>query len=181
METDSTELAPVAGAHHGPGSAGLPRSIGSRLRNVRRSLGLTLHDVQARTGGEFKASALGAYERAERSVSIKRLSRLADAYGVEPSTFLADETVIDLPELHAEDGRPVSADKEFALGALARFAAYVRVRRSEPSSAAVAIRATDLEILAVLLGRDAGDLEDLLSRLGMRSPERADALTPARR
>ena len=37
------------------------RQVGERLRAIRRQKGLSLHDVEARSGQEFKASVLGAY------------------------------------------------------------------------------------------------------------------------
>jgi transcriptional regulator with XRE-family HTH domain len=54
--------------------------LGVRLREVRRRLGLSLKLVEAMTDGEFKASALGAYERAQRTISVARLQRLAAVY-----------------------------------------------------------------------------------------------------
>lgn len=36
------------------------RQVGERLRAIRRQKGLSLHDVEARSGQEFKASVLGA-------------------------------------------------------------------------------------------------------------------------
>ena len=56
--------------------------VGERLRNIRLQKGLSLHDVEERSSKEFKASALGAYERGERSISVPRLQRLAIFYGV---------------------------------------------------------------------------------------------------
>jgi transcriptional regulator with XRE-family HTH domain len=53
------------------------RHVGERLRSIRRQKGLSLHDVEARSGHEFKASVLGAYERGERAISVPRLIRLA--------------------------------------------------------------------------------------------------------
>jgi len=51
--------------------------VGERLRSIRRQKGLSLHDVEARSSMEFKASVLGAYERGERAISVPRLLRLA--------------------------------------------------------------------------------------------------------
>jgi transcriptional regulator with XRE-family HTH domain len=41
------------------------RRVGALLRLARKHRGLSLHEVEARTGQEFKASVLGAYERGE--------------------------------------------------------------------------------------------------------------------
>ena len=58
------------------------RSVGSRLRAIRKEKGYSLQDVVALSDQEFKASVLGAYERGERSLSLPRLRRLAAFYGV---------------------------------------------------------------------------------------------------
>src|ERR671910_734300 len=57
--------------------ASYAEQVGERLRNIRLQKGLSLHDVEERSGKEFKASVLGAYERGERSISVPRLQRLA--------------------------------------------------------------------------------------------------------
>src|SRR4029453_15997181 len=56
--------------------------VGERLRNIRLQKGLSLHDVEERSNKEFKASALGAYARGARSISVPRLQRPAIFYGV---------------------------------------------------------------------------------------------------
>ena len=58
-------------------------------------------EVEAFTGGEFKASVVGAYERGERAISVQRLTRLAEVYGVGPTDLFpgsrpADGPVIDI-------------------------------------------------------------------------------------
>jgi transcriptional regulator with XRE-family HTH domain len=73
--------------------------LGHRLRDVRRQLGLSLKVVEAMTAGEFKASALGAYERAQRTISVARLQRLSHLYGMTVDRLLPqDDLVIDLRE-----------------------------------------------------------------------------------
>src|SRR4030095_5565648 len=62
--------------------ASYAEQVGERLRNIRLQKGLSLHDVEERSGKEFKASVLGAYERGERSISVPRLQRLAILFRV---------------------------------------------------------------------------------------------------
>ena len=81
-------------------------ALGRQLRAARRRLGLSLKVVEARTGGEFKASALGAYERAQRTISVPRLHRLARVYETTVDRLLpTDEVVIDLRERAADTTR----------------------------------------------------------------------------
>jgi len=47
-----------------------------------------LGELESYTGGEFKASVVGAYERGERTLSVQRLVRLAEIYAVPPSDLL---------------------------------------------------------------------------------------------
>ena len=62
--------------------------VGERLRCERKRRRLTLSEVETASSGEFRTSVLGAYERGERGVSVARLLRLADLYGVEPAVLL---------------------------------------------------------------------------------------------
>src|SRR5690348_6001350 len=64
------------------------RAVGDRLRNLRRQQSLSLLAVEEASGREFKASVLGAYERGERIISVLRLQRLAQLYGVPVDQLL---------------------------------------------------------------------------------------------
>src|SRR5919206_40807 len=78
--------------------ASYAEQVGERLRNIRLQKGLSLHDVEERSGKEFKASVLGAYERGERSISVPRLQRLASVYEVPIDQLLPDQTDETQPE-----------------------------------------------------------------------------------
>ena len=62
--------------------------VGERLRSVRKRRRMTLGDVEAVSGGEFRISVLGAYERGVRGVQVHRLLRLAEIYGVPAAELL---------------------------------------------------------------------------------------------
>src|ERR1700727_204699 len=64
------------------------RSVGGRLRDIRRQQGLSLQAVEDQSEREFKASVMGAYERGERIISVLRLQRLAGLYGVPVDQLL---------------------------------------------------------------------------------------------
>ena len=72
--------------------------VGERLRSVRKRRRLTLGDVEAVSGGEFRISVLGAYERGARGVGVHRLLRLAEIYGVPPAELLPDESPASLAD-----------------------------------------------------------------------------------
>ncbi len=62
--------------------------LGERLRSVRKRRRMTLGEVETISAGEFRVSVLGAYERGERGVQVRRLLRLAEIYEVAPAELL---------------------------------------------------------------------------------------------
>jgi transcriptional regulator with XRE-family HTH domain len=119
-------------------------ALGSRLRAARRQKGWSLSDVEALTSGEFKASVVGAYERGERAISVQRLMRVAEVYGMSPPDLLPLSVspevslVIDLDKISAGEGDIAE-----------RFIAAVHLLRS--GSFSPEIRASDRVILSSLL------------------------------
>src|SRR4029079_6033924 len=65
--------------------------VGQRLRAVRRARELSLDDVERTSGGSWSASAVGAYERGFRNLSLPRLRELAEFYGVPMGVLLGEE------------------------------------------------------------------------------------------
>src|SRR3954468_9110394 len=70
--------------------------VGSRLRAIRKQKRLSLQEVEASSGQEFKASVLGAYERGERAISVPRLQRLARFYNVPVDRLLPADAAIGI-------------------------------------------------------------------------------------
>jgi transcriptional regulator with XRE-family HTH domain len=151
--------------------------VGERLRSIRRQKGLSLHDVEARSRMEFKASVLGAYERGERAISVPRLMRLAEVYDVPPDTLLPrePEVEIDLTEADAsQNGFTIDLtqlaeieDPEAAV--LARYAATIQLQRQDFNGRMLTIRRDDIRVLAAVLGRRTEDLPQRLDQLGLRA------------
>lgn len=113
-----------------------------RLRAARRQRGWSLGDVEASTGGEFKASVVGAYERGERAISVHRFVRLAHVYAVPPGELLplnsTHGSVIDLDAL-AGEGADDLVD---------RYLAAIQLLRKEPGGSEV--RQSDRAIISSL-------------------------------
>jgi len=57
------------------------RALGARLRAIRTQQGLSLHGVEEKSEGRWKAVVVGSYERGDRAVTVQRLSELAVFYG----------------------------------------------------------------------------------------------------
>jgi transcriptional regulator with XRE-family HTH domain len=143
--------------------------IGRRLREVRRRAGLTLQGVQALSNDEFRASALAAYERGDRAISLIRMLRLAELYSVPPVELLptAPARELDLADIERAERRAtrfvvdvdeLGAIEEEDARALLAFALEVRARR-HTENPLVSLRARDLDGLAAALGRSRTALE----------------------
>jgi transcriptional regulator with XRE-family HTH domain len=80
--------------------------VGDRLRDIRRQQGLSLAEVEARSGGAWKAVVVGAYERGDRAVTISRLAELAAFYGVQLASLLPTRNAAPTEQTDDEDAEP---------------------------------------------------------------------------
>jgi transcriptional regulator with XRE-family HTH domain len=137
------------------------RAVGERLRSVRKARGLTLQEVEATSADEFKASVVGAYERGERAISIRRLQRLATFYRVPIDHFLPrqeTDEVIELDRSPAEDARIIVDLRQLERlqdpqrDLLLHYLTNIQDVRSEQPSPLMIIRREDLRTIAALLG-----------------------------
>ncbi len=154
---------------------GSPR-IGERLRAIRRQKGLSLHDVEAKSKLEFKASVLGAYERGERAISVPRLLRLAEIYEVPADQLLPrdHEIEINLAEGDLEAGFTIDLVRLHELDdadavVLSRYAATIQLQRQDFNGRMLTIRRDDIRVLAAVLGRSPEELGARLHELGLRA------------
>ncbi|HVX43961.1 MAG TPA: transcriptional regulator [Mycobacteriales bacterium] len=150
------------------------KALGGRLRAIRTQQGLSLHGVEKKSQGRWKAVVVGSYERGDRAVTVQKLAELADFYGVPVSELLPDprpaaagapaqRVVLDLERLGtlpAEVGGP-----------LARYAAAIQTQRGDYNGRVLSIRAEDLRSLAIIYDMSPGQLTDQLVDWGVLSPE----------
>ncbi len=155
------------------------RQVGERLRSIRRQKGLSLHDVEARSGHEFKASVLGAYERGERAISVPRLMRLAEIYSVPADQLLPRDAEVDI-DLTERDSTPfeegftidlqrLTAIEDADAAVLSRYAATIQLQRQDFNGRILTIRRDDLRVVAAVLGRSPEELRLRLEQLGLRA------------
>ena len=138
--------------------AGYSVQVGERLRAIRKQKRLSLHDVEAQSEQEFKASVLGAYERGERALSLPRLDRLAQFYRVpvdqllprraddpsgEDTTAVRPKLAIDILKLSQLSGAPFEM--------LTRFMRMIQVQRQDFNGRVLTIRADDKRAIAAML------------------------------
>ena len=155
--------------------------VGERLRAIRRQKGLSLHDVEARSSLEFKASVLGAYERGERAISVPRLLRLAEIYEVPADQLLPRDFDAEI-SLVESSGGSVDQQGTFAIDLvrlhdvedpdaqiISRFASSIQLERQDFNGRMLTIRRSDLRVLAACMGRSLEDLGVRLEQLGLRA------------
>lgn len=184
---------PAAGPGSGaddPSVAAVERSyaeqLGQRLRWVRQQRKLSLRTVARMSGDEFRISVLGAYERGHRMISVTRLQRLAELYGVSVDHLLPEsspqpeqetrepEPPVDL-ERRSED-RPgdsrVTLDLRRLAGLdptardlLARYLGLIQLDRQDEAGYLISIRPEDMRAIACLLEATSAKAKSRLKEL----------------
>lgn len=131
------------------------RSVGQRLRAIRQAQGLSLAEVETRSQGRWSASAVGAYERGFRTLSLPRLKALGQFYKVPVGVLLGEPTQLtDSPET-----RKIVLDLE-ALGRIdpsapiRRFVQSIIDARGDFNGKVLSLRHDDLKALCTLVGGD---------------------------
>ena len=151
------------------------RLVGERLRQIRQQKKLSLSEVENSTNQEFKASVMGAYERGERMISVPRLERLANFYGVTVDQLLPRDKQregdtqsqsaaptqlrIDVAKLSLRDG------KEFKM--LERLLRMIQVQRQDFNGKVITVRAHDTRAIAVMLDVAVDDVGVKLAELDL--------------
>ena len=151
------------------------RLVGERLRQIRQQKKLSLSEVESATNHEFKASVMGAYERGERMISVPRLERLANFYGVTVDQLLPRDKQrdgdtqsqsaaptklrIDVAKLSLREG------KEFKM--LERLLRMIQVQRQDFNGKVITVRAHDTRAIAVMLDVAVDDVGAKLAELDL--------------
>ena len=139
-----------------------------KLRELRQRKGFTLEEFEKFSGGEIKAVVLGSYERGTRAISLARLHQLADIYEVDIQYFLSDseeskslerKLTIDLRKLRK------NADDDEWRG-IRLLSTSVITRRSDWNGEVLTLRATDIEILALIEAKTPSEMQSFLSLKG---------------
>lgn len=128
-------------------------ALGTRMRAIRNQQGLSLHGVERKSNGVWKAVVIGSYERGDRAVSVQRLAHIADFYGVPlhemlptpPTRLQPDKTprlaldLTALPRIPAGQGSGVT-----------RFTAAIQERRGDYNGKVLTVREDDLFALSII-------------------------------
>jgi transcriptional regulator with XRE-family HTH domain len=157
------------------------RALGARLRAIRTQQGLSLHGVEKKSKGRWKAVVVGSYERGDRAVTDQKLAELADFYGVPVSELLpegraassatpAQKIVLNLERLFQ-----LPPDQ---VGPLARYAQAIQSQRGDYNNKVLSIRGEDLRSLSIIYDLSEGELTERLIEWGVLAPD-ARSIDPA--
>src|SRR5437660_11552368 len=150
------------------------KALGSKLRGIRQQQGLSLHGVEEKSRGRWKAVVVGSYERGDRSVTVQKLAELADFYGVPVSELLpgdaAPTAMAPSPKLVIDLERMSQLPREKA-GPLARYVAPIQSQRGDYNGRVLSIRQEDLRSLAVIYDASPSQLTEQLITWGVLSAD----------
>ena len=155
------------------------KALGTRLRAIRTQQGLSLHGVEEKSQGRWKAVVVGSYERGDRAVTVQRLAELADFYGVPVSELLPDGAAVTAAEPAARiviDLEQLSSVPPDKAAPLARYAATIQSQRGDYNGRILSIRQEDLRSLAVIYDASPSALTEQLIDWGVLAPDARRAL-----
>lgn len=134
--------------------------ICTRLRDSRKRLGLTLNELEKVSGGKWRASIVGAYERGTRRISLESAIELAHFYGVPFDVLVRSpgssgtesivrngDTVLDLRAI----SQLVSFDPTFT-GIVATYVRSILRSRDDWNGEVLSIRQSDVTSISLVLG-----------------------------
>jgi transcriptional regulator with XRE-family HTH domain len=132
------------------------QSVAQRLRQIRKSRGWTLHDVERRSNG--------SYEREMRALSLARVIELANLFEMPIAELLGDPsqpTYVELPFQRfdlRQVGRLASSLPDQKITQLHNFLSAIAQRRGDWNGEILTLRATDLDTLTLLMEMAQGQL-----------------------
>jgi transcriptional regulator with XRE-family HTH domain len=155
------------------------KALGARLRAIRTQQGLSLHGVEEKSKGRWKAVVVGSYERGDRAVTVQRLAELAEFYGVPVGELLPAGAAVAAAEPAARiviDLEQLSSVSPEEAAPLARYAATIQSQRGDYNGRILSIRHEDLRSLAVIYDASPSALTEQLIDWGVLAPDARRAL-----
>ena len=138
-------------------------TLQTRMRLIRESRHLTLTQAAKLSKGQITATALGSYERGDRSVSARKLITIANLYEVpiselfEPAhNFMSEERIsIDLRKI-LTTSNPVAQKITEVLRNIARM-------RGDWNGEVISLRAQDISNFQVFTGLSADQIKQVIA------------------
>lgn len=122
-----------------------------QLRQIRKSKGWSLQDVERYSNGKWKAVVIGSYERSDRAISLKKAISLLEFYQV-PITELFPQSAeaVNASSFTLDLGK-VNLEQNQSGEILQKFAKMIANRRKDWNGQFLSLRSNDLQFLSLLL------------------------------
>jgi len=140
--------------------------IAAAIKGVRRAKGMTLKEVEEKSGGVWKAVVIGSYERCDRALSVKKAINLANFYqvpldellglNIDKKTQTREKITLDIRATNNQ----YSDDAE--LISVRNFATLICARRRDWNGEVLSIRNSDLATIGLLINKDEATAYDWL-------------------
>lgn len=133
-----------------------------RLRDIRKSKGWSLQDVERHSNGKWKAVVIGSYERGDRAISLKKAISLMQFYQVPITELFPDVTTQVSVRSISVNLNKLTNSSEVKSQVLQRFTKSIINRRRDWNGQILTIRANDLQFLALQVEKSESDTLDWL-------------------
>ena len=133
-----------------------------RLREIRKSKGWSLQDVEHHSNGKWKAVVIGSYERADRAISLKKAISLMQFYQVPITELFPEITTQVTTRSVSVNLNKLAESSETKSQILQRFTKSISNRRKDWNGQILTIRANDLQFLALQIEKSEADTLDWL-------------------
>ena len=133
-----------------------------RLREIRKSKGWSLQDVEHHSNGKWKAVVIGSYERADRAISLKKAISLMQFYQVPITELFPEITTQVTARSVSVNLNKLAESSETKSQILQRFTKIISNRRKDWNGQILTIRANDLQFLALQIEKNEADTLDWL-------------------
>ena len=157
------------------------KTLGAKLRAIRQQQGLSLHGVEEKSKGRWKAVVVGSYERGDRAVTVQS-SRSSPSSTACRSGAAARVGPFGCGGRAARRSwsstsrrlRPRRASRP---APLSRYTATIQAQRGDYNGKVLSIRQDDLRTLAVIYDERPSVLADRLVAWGVLNADAAEAVT----
>jgi transcriptional regulator with XRE-family HTH domain len=144
-------------------------TVSQRIRRLRKSRSLTLHDIERLSQGRIKAVVMGSYERGTRAISLSRTIEIADLFGIPVTELISDgadqsrtETTAFVFDLRAIE-KLSSLNDSTEIRHISRYLKALALRRRDWNGEVLSLRKSDFEQLSLLLDATEENLFQQLS------------------
>ena len=130
-------------------------STSQKLRQIRKSKGWSLQDVELKSKGKWKAVVVGSYERSDRAISLKKAIDLMAFYQVPMTALFSEKSISSGASFISNtiiiDQRALSNSSDTRADGAKRMISSLAARRKDWNGEVLSLRSSDLQFLSILL------------------------------